>query len=62
MSTCLGKMIIEDEQEIAPQMKRMKLSSESSSDYEYNISSFKDSDLEKEMKFVYPYLSEEVIV
>ncbi len=55
-------MIIEDEQEIAPQMKRMKLSSESSSDYEYNISSFKDSDLEKEMKFVYPYLSEEVIV
>ena len=49
-----------EENEIAPQMKRMKLSGESEMDYEISRSSFIEKDLQKEMKFVFPYLSDEV--
>lgn len=59
MSTCLGNMFIEDDHELAPQLKKMKLSSECQ-DYNVERSSLQKSDLEKEIKFVYPYLSDEV--
>jgi hypothetical protein len=62
MSTCLGKMIIEDEHEISPQMKKMKLNSEVSNDFEISRSDLIESDLHKEMKFVFPYLNEDVIL
>ena len=60
MSTCLGKMMIEDEHEIAPQLKKMKLTSEVSEDYEVKRSDYLVADLQKEMKIVFPYLNEEV--
>lgn len=62
MSTCLGKMLIEDEHEISPQLRRMKLSSEVSNDFEVRRSDYIEPDLHKEMKFVFPYLNEEVIL
>jgi len=60
MSTCLGKMIIEEEHEIAPQLKKMKLSSEVSNDYDFRKSDYMETDLQKDLKFVFPYLSEDV--
>jgi hypothetical protein len=61
MSTCLGKMMIEEDHEIAPQLKKMKLSSDCS-EYEFARSSLQYSDLQKEMKFIYPYLNDEVLL
>lgn len=60
MSACLGNMMVE-EGEIAPQLKRMKLSSGVNGlDYEINRYSLIETDHRKEMKFVFPYLNEDV--
>ena len=63
MSTCLGKMMMVEEVELAPQLKKMKLSSgDAGLDYEIARSSLIESDYHKEMKFVFPYLNEDVIL
>jgi hypothetical protein len=54
-------MIIEDENELTPQLKKMKLSSETSHGYEIARASLIGSNLEKELKMSFPYYTEEVI-
>lgn len=60
MSTCLGKMIIEGDQDLGPQLKKMKLSSDSSNGFDIIRANLIGDDLQKELKTVFPYLSEEV--
>jgi hypothetical protein len=60
MSTCLGKMMIEEDQELAPQLKKMKLTSESSQAFEVSRASFIGKNLTNELKMAFPYFSEEV--
>lgn len=60
MSTCLGKMMIEGEQELAPQFKRMKLTSDNSQGYDIYKAHLIGHDLYNELKMVCPYFTEEV--
>lgn len=60
--SCLDKMIIEEDKEIAPQLKKMKLSSNNSPMQEIKKSSFLQSDPRLQLKSVFPYYSEEVFI
>lgn len=58
-SACLDKMIIEDEVELAPKIKRMKLNSEFSPGKEIKRP-LMNADPKVQLKSVYPYFSEDV--
>jgi len=61
MSTiCLEKMIIEEDKELAPKIKKMKLTSESSKSYEINRENLFNTNTFSELNRAFPYLNEEV--
>ena len=61
MSTLIGKMLIEEDLQLTPQLKRMKLNSKSDSlNSEFNRSNYMPSDPKAHLKTVFPYFSEEV--
>jgi len=61
MSACLAKMIIEEEGvELAPQLKKMKISSEIPEFNPINRPNYSEANLHKEMKYVFPYINDEV--
>jgi hypothetical protein len=60
MTTCFGKMLIEDEHELGPQLKKMKLSSEGSQAYEICRANLMGVNLQTELKMTFPYITEEV--
>lgn len=63
MSACLGKMIIEEEGvELAPQLKKMKISSEIPEFISINRPNYFKANSHKEMKYVFPYINDEVII
>ncbi len=60
-SACLDKMIIEDDSELAPKLKKMKLcSGDSPQNKIINRTNLINSDPKKHLMNVYPYFSEEV--
>lgn len=57
---CLNKIIKEDEQDIAPQMKRMKLNTTLNPDIEIKMSNYISSDPYENLKTAFPSISENV--
>jgi hypothetical protein len=61
MSTLIDKMLIEEDSQLTPQLKRMKLNSKSDSlTTELSRSNFIQSDPKEHLKTNFPYFSEEV--
>ena len=61
MSTLIDKMLIEEDSQLTPQLKRMKLNSIADSmSGELNRSNYIQSDPKEHLKAVFPYFSEEV--
>ena len=61
MSTLIDKMLIEEDPQLTPQLKRMKLNSHSDClTTEFSRSSYILSDPKDHLKAVFPHFSEEV--
>jgi hypothetical protein len=61
MSTLIDKMLIEEDSQLTPQLKRMKLNSKGDSiTSELNRSNYMPSDPKDHLKTVFPHFSEEV--
>ena len=61
MSTLIDKMLIEEDSQLTPQLKRMKLNSQSDClTTEFTRSNYTSSDPKEHLKAVFPHFSEEV--
>jgi len=61
MSTLIDKMLIEEDSQLTPQLKRMKLNSTSDCfTTEFSRSNYTSNDPREHLKAVFPYFSEEV--